>query len=84
MGKNNRKRRIKNKRIKALKRKEKNNARNKKNDSIGPVFQEMENPFSGLSDDERKKIQQQLIDNSEKTYQESLTEIKELLRSMSH
>ncbi len=81
MGINNRKRRGQKKQIKDQKRKEKKGCRNKNNESIGPVFKVMHNPFAGLSDDVRKKIQQKLIDDSEETYQDSLTQIKELLVS---
>jgi len=80
MGNNNRQRRAQKKRNKARKSKELKKKKIKNADkSLGPAFQMIPNPFAGLDDDTRKKAIQEIAQNSEKTYQESLAKIKELL-----
>ena len=80
MGKNNRKRRAQKKRKKSLRKKELNKKRIKDaNRPISPVFHTMQNPFSGLTDAERKQAIQGLAQNSEKAFQESLSKIKDII-----
>lgn len=80
MGKNNRTRRIKKQRLKKL-RKEKGRKKqiSKESGSIGPVLQMMDHPFSNLDDDGRKRLIQEISENSEKAYQEVLTKIRKIL-----
>jgi hypothetical protein len=80
MGKNNRQRRAqkklnKTRRSKELKKKKIKEA----NKPLGPAFQMIPNPFADLDDDARKQAIQEIAQNSEKIYQESLTKIKDVL-----
>lgn len=80
MGKNNRKRRAKKQALKI--KREKKAIKKKigqKDDSIAPEFQVMQNPFSHLSDDERKQAIKEIAENSERVYQESVIKVKEIL-----
>ena len=81
MGKNNRQRRAKKQRNKALRKKELSKKRLKNaNQSISPVFQLMPNPLSDLNYDERKQVFQEVAQNSEKAFQESLSKIIEITK----
>ncbi len=81
MGKNNRQRRAKKQRNKALRKKELSKKRLKNaNQPISPVFQLMPNPLSNLNDDERKQVFQEIAQNSEKAFQESLSKIRDITK----
>lgn len=80
MGKNNKIRRDQKKRNKARRRKElKKKGIIKDNKSLGPVLRKMQNPFADLSDVDRKQVIQEIEQNSEKIYQESLVKAREIL-----
>lgn len=80
MGKDNRQRRAQKKRNKARRTKELKKQRIKEaNKPLGPALQMIPNPFGDMDDNVRKKAIQEITQNSEKIYQESLTKIKDIL-----
>lgn len=80
MGKDNKIHRDQKKRKKAKKRKELKKKRIiEDNKPLGPVLQMMQNPFADLNDKDRKQVIQEIAQNSEKVYQESLVKIREIL-----
>jgi hypothetical protein len=79
MSKNNKIKRVLNKRKKekALKAKRQNKKRLPK--SFSPVMTMMDNPLSGLTEEQRKKVIDEIGDGNKKTYQEALGKIRIIL-----
>jgi hypothetical protein len=81
MGKNNKKKKAQKKRNKAQKLRAIQQVRIKDaNKSLGPVISEMQNPFAGLNEDERKQAIQEIAQKSEEVYQNSLAKIRNILQ----
>jgi len=78
MGKNNRQRR-KEKQARIKKKKQQNNIVERKTSS-GINLQVLENPFTNISEDDRRKVIDEIQKVNEKDYNESLGKLQEILR----
>lgn len=79
MGKNNRKRRAEKKGKKKLRKNTK--PKTQKNNSEGPVFTKLNNPFDGLTNEERTRALAEIAKNAEEQYSKSLEKIRETIRT---